>query len=170
MRPIRTLLTTACMTASVHAATPTQLSVTSTAFTANGEIPSEHTCDGAQVSPPLAWTKPPAGTKSIALLVDDPDAPRGTFTHWIVTGLPANATSLPAGAKLPAGAMAGKNDFGATGWGGPCPPSGRHRYVFHVYALDIPLAKTLGPAAFKAAIAGHVLAQGELVGTYSRHH
>ncbi|MDX2088374.1 MAG: YbhB/YbcL family Raf kinase inhibitor-like protein [Kofleriaceae bacterium] len=168
MRPLTTFLTTACMTASVHAGAPSSLSVTSSAFSANGEIPSEHTCDGAQLSPPLAWSTPPAGTKSIAVLVDDPDAPRGAFTHWIVTGLPATTTSLAAGAKLPSGAITGKNDFGATGWGGPCPPRGRHRYVFHVYALDIPLAKALTPAQFKSAIADHVLAAGELVGTYQR--
>jgi Raf kinase inhibitor-like YbhB/YbcL family protein len=168
MRPLTTLFTTVCMTASVHAAAPSSLSVSSSAFSANGEIPSEHTCDGAQISPPLSWSKPPSGTKSVAILVTDPDAPRGTFTHWIVTGLPAHTTSLAAGDKLPTGAVAGKNDFGALGWGGPCPPRGRHRYVFHVYALDIPLSRPLAPAAFKSAIAGHVLAEGELVGTYQR--
>lgn len=168
MRPLTSLLTTVAMTASAHAAAPSSLSVTSTAFGANGQIPTEYTCDGRQVSPPLTWSAPPAGTKSVAVLVEDPDAPRGTFTHWIVTGVPANMTSLAAG-KLPSGAVAGTNDFGAASWGGPCPPSGTHRYVFRVFALDIPLAKSLNPSTFKAAIAGHVLAQGQLVGTYQRH-
>src|SRR5689334_10301123 len=126
MRPFTTFLTTVAMTASAHAAEVTTLRVTSTAFPPNGQIPSDYTCDGGQTSPPLAWSAPPAGTKSIAVLVEDPDAPRGIFTHWIVTGVPPNVTSLSPG-KLPAGAIAGTNDFGAASWGGPCPPSGTHR-------------------------------------------
>lgn len=168
MRPLTSFLTTVAMTASAHAAAPSSLRVTSSAFGAGDRIPTAYTCDGRQASPPLAWSAPPAGTKSIAVLVEDPDAPRGTFTHWIVTGVPATVTSLAAG-ELPPGAVAGTNDFGAARWGGPCPPSGTHRYVFRVFALDIPLAKALTPTTFKTAIAGHVLAQGQLVGTYQRH-
>jgi Raf kinase inhibitor-like YbhB/YbcL family protein len=169
MRPVSTFLTTVALTATTHAAAPASLRVTSTAFTPNGQIPTEYTCDGGQVSPPLSWSAPPAGTKSVAVLVEDPDAPRGVFTHWIVTGVPANVTSLSSG-KLPSGAVTGTNDFGAAGWGGPCPPSGTHRYVFRVYALDIPLARSLTPSTFRAQIAGHVLAEGQLIGKYHRHH
>lgn len=137
--------------------------VTSTAFTANGSIPIEHTCEGANVAPPLAWSGAPAATQSYAVIVDDPDAPSQTWVHWVVANIPAATTQLPAGVD-------GKNDFGKLGWGGPCPPSGRHRYVFKVYALDQP---TLGSAGMTkpqllGAIRGHVLAKGELIGTYEK--
>jgi Raf kinase inhibitor-like YbhB/YbcL family protein len=144
------------------------LTVTSSAFKANEAIPSEYTCDGAEKSPPLSWSNVPAGAKSIAILVDDPDAPMGTFTHWIVTNIPPSETSLSAAGSLPQGATSAKNDKGASGYAGPCPPSGKHHYHFHVYALDTTIAKPSGRAAFLKAIDGHVLADGELVATYER--
>jgi len=147
---------------------PASLTVKSSAFANNGAIPTEYTCDGSETSPPLSWSKVPDGTKSIAILVDDPDAPMGTFTHWLVTGLPTSTTSLGKGAPIPADAMAQKNDKGKNAYTGPCPPSGRHRYRFHVYALDIAKPKSMTRTAFLAEINGHTLATGELVGTYQR--
>src|SRR5438094_3809545 len=138
---------------------PAQLILKSDAIQSNGTIATEYTCDGSEQTPPLSWSAPPAETKSIAIVVEDPDAPNKVFTHWVVTGIPAATTSL-SGATLPEGAMAGKNDKGITGWAGPCPPSGRHRYVFHVYALDISLSKEMTKADLTRAMAGHVLAVG----------
>src|SRR5215210_2709323 len=118
---------------------PMTISLTSPAFTANGAIPSVHTCDGRDLSPALAWSGVPPAAKSLALIVDDPDAPRGTWVHWVVYNLPPSATGLPEGAgsgALLAGATSGRNDFKRTGYGGPCPPSGSHRYFFKLYALD----------------------------------
>jgi phosphatidylethanolamine-binding protein (PEBP) family uncharacterized protein len=129
------------------------LDVTSSAFANNGAIPSDYTCDGGGMSPPLSWSKAPEGTKSIAVLVEDPDAPHGTFTHWLVTGIAPTATSLPRG---------------AAGYTGPCPPSGRHHYLFRVFALDTTPASGLSRPQFLTAINGHVLATGQLVGTYQR--
>jgi Raf kinase inhibitor-like YbhB/YbcL family protein len=143
------------------------LTVTSSAFKANAEIPTEFTCEGSEVSPPLAWSAVPNNTRTIAIFVDDPDAPRGSFTHWLVTNLPSTTTGLLAGAALPEGAVAAKNDKGNMGYAGPCPPSGRHRYSFHVYALDTSLPHPASKADFFAAIQGHVLAQGELTGVYT---
>lgn len=151
------------------------LAVTSLAFASGGAIPPRHTCRGENVSPPLAWTGVPAETRSFAILVDDPDAPGGDWVHWVLFNLPASVTALEAGVpnnfKLHNGAVQGINDFGAAGYGGPCPPPGRpHRYVFHVYALDTVLS--LKSAARKGdllrAIEGHVLAAGELTGTFQR--
>jgi len=116
-------------------------------------IPSAYTCDGARKSPPLAWSAVPPEAKSIAVLVDDPDAPNGPFTHWIVTDIDPTQTSLPADQP---------------GYAAPCPPSGTHHYRFHVYALDIKIAHAANRAALLKAIEGHVLAEGELVGTYER--
>ncbi|HSD88377.1 MAG TPA: YbhB/YbcL family Raf kinase inhibitor-like protein [Kofleriaceae bacterium] len=147
---------------------PASLDVKSSAFNNNEAIPTEYSCEGAQLSPPLSWSKVPAETKSIAILVEDPDAPSRTFTHWLVTGIPATTTSLGKGAALPAGAMASRNDKGQQGYAGPCPPSGRHHYHFHVYALDIGLPKTMTRAELLKGITGHVLATGDLVGTYQR--
>jgi len=154
------------------------LSIASTAFAPNGEIPARHTCDGEDVSPPLAWSGAPAGTKSFALVVDDPDAPdpaapRMTWVHWVLYDLPADAAALPeavAPRALPAGTREGSNDWKRTGWGGPCPPIGRHRYFFKLYALDAPLGDLgrPGEAALEKAMAGHVLARAELVGTYQK--
>ena len=146
---------------------PAKLRVDS-AFRAGAEIPTEYTCDGANTPPPLSWSAVPNGTKSIAVLVDDPDAPKGTFTHWLVAGLPATATSL--GDKLPDGAFAAKNDKGDAGYTGPCPPTGKHRYRFQVFALDDNVRSVSSRTAFLRAINGHVLAQGELDAVYERHH
>src|SRR5258707_143240 len=110
--------------------------VVTSAFKPGEAIPGEFTCDGNETSPPLAWSNVPSETQSIAVLVEDRDAPKGTFTHWLVTGIPPTTTSLPAGAALPEGATAAKNDKGYPGYAGPCPPAGRHHYIFHVYALD----------------------------------
>jgi Raf kinase inhibitor-like YbhB/YbcL family protein len=151
-----------------HPPSPGTLDVTSPAFGDNQGIPAEHTCEGNNVSPPLTWSRVPAGTRSIAILVDDPDAPRGTFTHWLVTGISPAVTSLGKGAPLPEGALAAKNDMGSAGYAGPCPPSGRHRYQFRVYALDVKLGKAMTRAELLAAIRGHVLATGALVGTYEK--
>jgi Raf kinase inhibitor-like YbhB/YbcL family protein len=153
-------------------------SISSSAFSPQGEIPTRYTCEGEDVSPPLAWSGAPAGTKSFALIVDDPDAPdprapKVTWVHWVVYDLPAGASSLPeavATSALPAGTREGVNDWQRTGWGGPCPPVGRHRYFFKLYALDTPLGDLRRPskAALEKAMAGHVLARAELVGTYQK--
>ena len=146
------------------------LTLTSTAFGAGQPIPKRYTCDGENVSPPLAWSGTPAGTKSFVLIVDDPDAPGGTFTHWIVFNLPPTTKSLPEGVKpsgLPAGAGEGVNGFGKADYGGPCPPSGRHRYVHQLFALDTLLSGLMRPKRSELNM-GHVLARATLIGTYQR--
>lgn len=149
--------------------------LSSSAFKAGAEIPRQHSCDGADLSPALSWSGAPAGTKSFVLIVDDPDAPVGTWVHWVLYDLPSTATELPQGVPndetLASGAKHGVNDFRKTGYGGPCPPPGKpHRYFFKLYALDAPT--NLKPHATKAqvlrAIEGHVLGQAELMGTYKR--
>lgn len=147
---------------------PQSLQVTSSAFGMNDAIPAEFTCDGSEISPPLAWSKVPRDTKSIAVLVDDPDAPKGTFTHWLVTDIAPTTTQLAKDANLPTGAVAMKNSKGATGYAGPCPPSGVHHYHFQVYALDTAKVKATTREDFFSEIKGHTLASGELVGTYQR--
>ncbi len=149
------------------------LSLGSPAFASQGAIPGRFTCDGEDVSPPLAWSGAPAGTRSFALIVDDPDAPVGDWVHWVLYDLPATATGLPEAVTaktLPAGAREGLNGWRQPGWRGPCPPSGRHRYFHKLYALDIVLPDLNRPtkAALERAMAGHVLARTELVGTYQR--
>ena len=154
------------------------LTLKSTAFAADGEIPARYTCEGEDVSPPLAWSGAPAGTKSFALIVDDPDAPdpaapRMTWVHWVLYDLPAGAGGLYEDvdpAKLPAGTREGVNDWGRTGYGGPCPPIGRHRYFHKLYALDAVLGDLGRPkkAALEKAMKGHVLAEAVLVGTYEK--
>ena len=145
-----------------------ELEVTSTAFGANEAIPPDYTCNGRSTTPPLSWSKVPSNTRSIAILVDDPDAPKGTFTHWLVTGIPPTTTSLPEGGALPSGAVAAKNGKGSAGYTGPCPPSGRHHYYFHIYALDTAITTPASKSEFLAAIDGHTLAEGALVGTYQK--
>ncbi|HKC50770.1 MAG TPA: YbhB/YbcL family Raf kinase inhibitor-like protein [Myxococcota bacterium] len=147
----------------------------SSAFADHGAIPARFTCEGEDVSPPLAWSAPPRGTRSLALVVDDPDAPdpaapKRTWVHWVVYALPPTAGELAAGAKLAASARAGTSDFGAQRWRGPCPPIGRHRYFFKLYALDLELGErgALGKAELEKAIEGHVLARAELVGSYEK--
>jgi Raf kinase inhibitor-like YbhB/YbcL family protein len=156
------------------APTPTaahDLAVTSPAFPDGGTIPRRYTCDGDDVSPPLAFTGVPAGAASLALLVEDPDAPHGTFTHWLVWDIGPHTTNLGTG-QAPTGAVEGRNGFGRTGYGGPCPPRGDrpHRYVFSLYATDrrLSLAPGATPDDLRHALAGHTLASGTLTGRYGR--
>lgn len=151
------------------------IDISSPVFREGTAIPARYTCEGEDVSPELNWSGLPAGTKSLALIVDDPDAPRGTFTHWVLFNLPASATTLPEGVpaapELPDGSKQGRTDFGHTGYGGPCPPPGRpHRYRFTLYALDSSLQLAAGASVNQvaAAMKGHILAQGRLVGTFQR--
>ena len=154
------------------------LAITSPAFAANGPIPARYTCDGEDLSPPLAWTGLPAGTASLVLIIEDPDAPdpeapRMTWVHWIVYDIPPTSRAFAEDAArrgLPPGARSGRNDWGRTGYGGPCPPIGRHRYVHRLLALDTLLADLKGPpkAALEKAIGGHVLAEARLIGRYAR--
>ncbi len=155
---------------------PLSIEVTSTAFEQGMTIPKQYTGDAQDQSPPLRWSEPPSGTRSIALICDDPDAPAGTWVHWVLFDLPAQTRELeegvPATGRLPSGAKQGKNDFGNIGYGGPAPPKGKaHRYFFKLYALRLG-SVDLAPGATKSqlehAINGHVLAQGQLVGTYKR--
>ena len=157
---------------------PVTLTLTSPAFADGARIPREHTCEGADRSPELRWNGVPTGTKSLALIVDDPDAPdpaapRMNYVHWVLYNLPPDTSGLPAAVRydqLPAGAQQGLNDWGRPGYGGPCPPIGRHRYFHKLYALDRVLTGLDRPtkAQLEAAIQGHVLAQAELVGTYQK--
>lgn len=144
------------------------LTITSSAFFNNGAIPIRFTCEGANETPPLMWSAPPLDTESLAILVEDPDVPLGPFTNWIVTNIPRSEASLTENGPLPAGASAGKNGDGTPGYSGPCPTAGKHKYHFHVYALDRRLPAPASRAMFLAAINGHVLAHGEIVGTYER--
>lgn len=154
------------------------LTLTSTAFAPDGAIPPLYTCEGRDISPPLAWSGAPAGTRSLVLIVDDPDAPdpaapRMTWVHWVLYNLPAAATGLAEAMPpqaLPAGTRDGLNDWGRTGYGGPCPPIGRHRYFHKLYALDTVLRDLGHPrkAALEKAMQGHILAQAVLVGTYQK--
>ena len=161
-----------------EATAATRLALTSPSFADGAPIPVRHTCEGGDVSPPLAWSGVPAGTQSLVLIVDDPDAPdpaapRTTWVHWVLYNLPPQATGLPEDARhgaLPAGTVEGLNDWKRTGYGGPCPPVGRHRYVHKLYALDRTLF-SLGSATkaeLERAMEGHVLAQGQLIGTYQK--
>jgi Raf kinase inhibitor-like YbhB/YbcL family protein len=152
------------------------MQIVSDAFENNGPVPAKHTCDGRDVSPPLAWTGVPVGAKSLVLIVDDPDAPdpaapRMTWVHWVLYNLPPTVTSLAEGVHgLPPGTREGINDWKRTGYGGPCPPIGRHRYFHKLYALDVVLPDLGRPdkVALERAMQGHVLAHAELIGTYSR--
>ena len=154
------------------------LTITSTAFAPEGAIPTLYTCDGKDRSPPLAWSGVPAGTRSLALIVDDPDAPdpaapKMTWVHWVLYNLPADSSGLPeavASAGLPAGTCEGVNDWKRTGYGGPCPPIGRHRYFHKLYALDVVLPELGKPtkAKLEKAMEGHVIGRAHLMGTYRR--
>ena len=159
-------------------AAPVAMKLASGAFAAGAAMPAKYTCEGANVSPPLAWQGVPAGAKSLVLVVDDPDAPdpsapKMTWVHWLLYDLPPTAASLAEGvahASLPAGAREGTNDFRKAGYGGPCPPIGRHRYLFKLYALDAVLGDLHAPdkPALEAAMRGHVIGQAQLVGTYEK--
>jgi Raf kinase inhibitor-like YbhB/YbcL family protein len=152
--------------------------LTSMAFHHNGDIPRRHTCEGEDVSPPLAWTSVPEGAKSLALVVDDPDAPdpaapKRTWVHWVLYNIPPNAAGLAENCGARGGfsqAFDGRNDWGRPGYGGPCPPIGRHRYFHKLYALDILLPDLTSPdkARLTAAMSGHVLAEATLVGGYRK--
>src|SRR5467141_2000459 len=150
--------------------------LTSTAFTDGAAIPVKHTCDGGDVSPPLAWSGAPAGTRCFVLVADDPDAPAGSWVHWVVYNVPAAVSELPENvAKVETrdlgGARQGRNDFRRPGYGGPCPPPGpAHRYLFTLYALDAPLTLKAGAQRkdVETAMEGHVLGSAQLLGTYAR--
>jgi Raf kinase inhibitor-like YbhB/YbcL family protein len=154
------------------------LTVTSPAFPPGGEIPKVHTCEGADTSPAVAWAGVPGHAKSLALIVDDPDAPdprapRMTYVHWVLYNVPPTATGLAEGAGrggLPPGTLEGTNDWKRTGYGGPCPPIGRHRYFFKLYALDTLLPDLSRPskARLEKALSGHVIEKAELIGTYEK--
>lgn len=154
------------------------LKITSPAFEQGGEIPARFTCEGKDVSPPLAWTGFPSNAKTLALIVDDPDAPdpakpQRVYVHWVVYNIPPSATSLKENASksgMPKGAVQGRNDWGKTEYGGPCPPMGRHRYFFKFYALDTELTglSAATKADLERAMKGHVVDSGELMGTYQK--
>jgi hypothetical protein len=153
------------------------MNLTSPAFANGGEVPAKYTCEGADVSPPLAWSGVPASAKSLALIVDDPDAPdpaapKRTWVHWVAYNIPPSAGQLAEGGReLPGGMLQGQNDWKRTAYGGPCPPTGRHRYFHKLYALDTVLPN-LGPVTkdkLEAAMKPHIVAHAELVGTYQKH-
>lgn len=143
--------------------------LTSPAFNHSTQIPVKYSCDGQDISPPLAWRDIPEGTQSLALVMDDPDAPAGTWVHWILFNLPPDLGELPEQTSLPDNAQVGKNNWGRTDYGGPCPPSGTHRYFFKLYALDTTLNLDSPPdkTQLLQAMEGHILAQAELMGTYT---
>ena len=150
----------------------------SPAYKDQAAMDARFTCEGAEVSPPLRWSGAPAGTKSFALIIDDPDAPdpakpQRTFVHWVLYDIPASVTSLAEGASMtpPEGSRDGSNDFGKSGYGGPCPPIGRHRYFHKLYALDVVLPDLHNPskAQLLAAMKGHVVGETQLIGTYQKH-
>jgi len=150
------------------------IKLTSTAFQDGGMIPAKYTCDGQNVAPPLNWSGTPANVQGLALVCDDPDAPGKTWVHWVVYDLPSTSTQLPeatpAKETVASGGKQGKNDFGKIGYGGPCPPSGTHRYFFKLYALDKTTDLKAGATKDQLmnAIQGHIIGQGELMGRYKR--
>jgi len=168
----------AATSAPTAASAPLSITVTSSAFGPNEAVPAKHTCEGTDTSPALSWSGLPAGTKSLALIVDDPDAPdpqapKMVWVHWVLYNIPPDAPGLTEGAgagELPAGTKVGQNDWKRADYGGPCPPIGRHRYFHKLYALDVQLPD-LGKATkadLDKAMAGHILARGELIGTYEK--
>lgn len=158
----------AAMTQSLVTAGPAGIKTTSSAFSQGGNIPSQFTCDGGNTNPPLQFAGIPPAAKTLVLIVDDPDAPGGLFTHWLVWNIDPKMTKIGEGAA-PKGRH-GTNDFGNTGYGGPCPPSGMHRYVFKIFALDRELDLPAGAkrTQLDQAMQGHILAQGELMGRYTK--
>jgi len=151
-----------------------EIKITSSAFSEGGMIPKRYTCDGEDISPPLAWVGVPEGTKSLALICDDPDAPMGTWVHWVLFDIPARTKELsdniPPEKIIENGAKHGMNDFRRFGYGGPCPPGGTHRYYFKLYALDteINLDSGITKEQLLKAMEGHILAEGQLMGRYKR--
>jgi len=151
-----------------------EIKVKSEAFEEGGMIPKKYTCDGEDASPPLSWTGVPEGTEALALICDDPDAPVGTWVHWVIFNIPPDTTGLseniPPERVLESGARQGRNDFGNIGYGGPCPPRGTHRYYFKLYALDkkVDLEPGVTKDELLKAMEGHVLAEGRLMGRYKR--
>jgi Raf kinase inhibitor-like YbhB/YbcL family protein len=177
----RGFLTASCVAAALAGsavaddAKPVTLTVTSAAFAEGQPIPAKYTCDGRDVSPALQWHGAPAGAKSFALICEDPDAPGGTWVHWVIFNIGAGTTSLPENVRkeqtVKAGGQQGLNDFGKTGYNGPCPPAGgAHRYFFRVYALDanLTLAAQVKKADLTKEMEGHIVAEGSLMGTYER--
>ncbi len=150
------------------------LKITSSAFDEGTMIPKKYTCDDEDISPPLSWTEIPDGVESFALICDDPDAPMGTWVHWVIFNIPSNVHELPEGVPtnetLKNGSKQGTNDFGKIGYGGPCPPGGTHRYFFKLYALDtlLNLGTGLSKSQLLSAIKDHILSEGQLVGKYQR--
>ena len=179
-RPARAALLSMIFMMSLAAASKeatVTLRITSSAFADGAEIPTKYTCEGSDLSPPLAWSGVPAGTKSLVLIVDDPDAPdpkapRITWVHWVLYNLPPGSAGLPeaVGAALPPGTQVGFNDWKRADFGGPCPPIGRHRYFHKLYALDaeLNLDKPVTKSAVEAAMRGHVLAEAQIIGTYQK--
>jgi len=147
----------------------TTLTITSQAFTDKGMIPSRFTCDGQDVNPSLEWGTMPTGTRTLALIMDDPDAPVGTWVHWVVWNIQSDTRNIKEN-SVPTGAFQGLNSWKRNAYGGPCPPSGTHRYYFKLYALDtaLNLPRTTTKAELEAAMHGHILAQGEIMGNYRR--
>lgn len=181
VRPHRKALMAAVLTAAITAGAALareegSMRINSTAFSNQGAIPALYTCEGKDTSPPLAWSDIPTGTKSLALIVDDPDAPDPaaptmTWVHWILYNLPAENGGLPEDVKaLPIGTREGLNDWKRTGYGGPCPPIGRHRYFHKLYALDtvLPDLKQPTKAKLEEAMKGHVIGEAQLMGTYQK--
>ena len=172
--PSPTSTTTAIENNTKEVTTMQNISISAEAFQSGGAIPEEYTCDGSDVSPALSWRGIPANAKSIALIMDDPDAPMGTFVHWVLFNIPPGTAKLPRGVPknrtLNDGSSQGITDFGRTGYGGPCPPGGTHRYYFRLYALDTMLDLQPGSSRkqLENAMKGHILAQGELMGKYER--
>ena len=150
------------------------LNITSSAFTNGGNIPRKYTCEGEDASPDLSWSGVPEGTESLALIVDDPDAPdtakpQRVYVHWVVYNIPPTTHGIPEGGSLASGPITGTNDWGKQEWGGPCPPVGRHRYFFKLYALDTTLdLSSAKKADLENAMKGHILGQAELMGTYQK--
>ncbi|MFZ1081631.1 MAG: YbhB/YbcL family Raf kinase inhibitor-like protein [Candidatus Kryptoniota bacterium] len=161
-------------TSGTPVATTGKFTIRSTAFNEGEMIPSNYTCDGQDFSPPLEWQSAPSNARSLALIADDPDAPMGTWVHWVIFNMPPATAGLPE--NIPAkesvsnGALQGKNDFRNYGYGGPCPPGGTHRYYFKLYALDtmLKLSPGITKAELLSAMEGHIMAQAEMMGRYSR--
>ena len=176
-RRLATVCLSALLSAFAHASEERMtLSISSTAFADHAEIPRRYTCQGSNVSPPLAWGGVPANARSLVLIVDDPDAPdpaapQRTWVHWLLYNLPVSSDGLPEAVRsLPAATLEGSNDWQRTGYGGPCPPIGRHRYFHKLYALDVVLPDLKRPtkAQLEHAMRGHILAEAHLVGTYRK--